>query len=196
MVVDPVQRRRAVVEATLRLVAREGVEGASLRKVADEAGLNIGSVRHYFDNHDALLAAAAEEVGDRMGSRLAVHPPPEVRPASPAEAVATVARVVEELLPLDEAKHVEAIVLLEFMAAARRRPVLRPMSERMARDLRQVLHEVLTSVGVRDVDAETARLTALIGGLTTDVVYPHGSPTPARLRETLRFHLEQVIDRR
>ena len=71
--IDPEKRRREVVEAAFRLVIAHGVEGISLRKVAEESGLNIGSVRHYFDGHQDLLVAAAQEAGDRMGRRLAQH---------------------------------------------------------------------------------------------------------------------------
>ncbi len=52
----------------------EAIEGVSLRKVAKESGLSIGSVRHYFDGHHDLLTAAAQEAGARMGRRLASHP--------------------------------------------------------------------------------------------------------------------------
>lgn len=64
--IDPRERRRDIVRAAFRLVVAEGVAGMSLRKVAAESGLNIGSVRHYFRGHDELLIAAAEEAGDRM----------------------------------------------------------------------------------------------------------------------------------
>lgn len=53
--IDPQERRQEVIRAAFRLVVAEGIEGVSLRKVADESGLNVGSVRHYFDGHHDLL---------------------------------------------------------------------------------------------------------------------------------------------
>jgi AcrR family transcriptional regulator len=41
-----------------RVVRRAGFEQASLRNVAEEAGLAIGSVRHYFDGHTDLMVFA------------------------------------------------------------------------------------------------------------------------------------------
>ncbi|MFI9589760.1 TetR family transcriptional regulator [Nonomuraea sp. NPDC052265] len=38
------------------VVRRAGFEQASLRNVAEEAGLAIGSVRHYFAGHTELIA--------------------------------------------------------------------------------------------------------------------------------------------
>lgn len=61
-IVDPGARRRAVADAVLRVIGREGVEGASLRNVAEEAGLAIGSVRHYFRDHDELLLFTMREL--------------------------------------------------------------------------------------------------------------------------------------
>ena len=46
--VDAALRRQEVVEAVFRIIAADGLERASLREVADEAELAVGSVRHYF----------------------------------------------------------------------------------------------------------------------------------------------------
>ena len=40
--IDPEKRRQQVLEAAFRLVVAEGIDGVSLRKVAEESGLNIG----------------------------------------------------------------------------------------------------------------------------------------------------------
>lgn len=51
------QRRLQLIEATLRCLGRDGVEATVVRRIAEEAGLSIGMVRHYFSGKDALLAA-------------------------------------------------------------------------------------------------------------------------------------------
>ena len=66
--VAPDARRREVGEAVLRVVGRLGaVEGASYAAIAAESGLAVGSVRHYFPNHDAILQFAMQELADRVG---------------------------------------------------------------------------------------------------------------------------------
>ena len=191
--IDPRQRRRHVVEAAFRLVVAEGIEGLSLRKVAAEAGLNIGSVRHFFDGHEDLLAAAAEEAGDRMGRRLAHHPVDGLRGLAGAEALDALQALVEEVLPVDAERRDESIVVLELILAARTRPVFRPISERMSADLHRVVADALAALGADDPDAKAYQVTAVIGGLTIDTVTPHGSLTAERLRATLRAHLAMLL---
>ncbi|WP_017596550.1 TetR/AcrR family transcriptional regulator [Nocardiopsis potens] len=191
--IDPEQRRRHVVQAAFRLVVAEGIDGLSLRKVAVEAGLNVGSVRHYFDGHEDLLAAAAEEAGDRMGRRLAHHPVDGLRGLTGEEALDALQALVEEVLPVDEERRDESIVVLELILAARTRPVFRPISERMAADLDQVVTDAFAALGADDPEAKAAQVTALIGGLTIDTVTPHGSLGTERLRAILRAHLAMLL---
>ncbi|MGH3548110.1 MAG: hypothetical protein ACRDQU_08350 [Pseudonocardiaceae bacterium] len=43
-------------------MVRSGLQQASLRAVADEATLNLGSVRHYFDNQQELMRFAMQSM--------------------------------------------------------------------------------------------------------------------------------------
>jgi AcrR family transcriptional regulator len=53
--------RRALVEATLNLVAAHGTAGFTLRAAAKLAGVTDGAPYHHFEDKEALLAAVAEE---------------------------------------------------------------------------------------------------------------------------------------
>ena len=68
--VDALIRRQEVVDAVFRIIAADGLERASLREVADEAQLAVGSVRHYFASSDELLTHAFAVVVDRIVGRL------------------------------------------------------------------------------------------------------------------------------
>ncbi|MCX4967836.1 TetR family transcriptional regulator C-terminal domain-containing protein [Streptomyces sp. NBC_00654] len=191
--IDLEQRRADVIEAAFRLLVDEGFSGLSLRKVAAESGWNIGSVRHYFDDHRSLLMAAASEVGARMGRRLTRYPADALSGLTGESAVNALQELVEELLPIDEERRVESIVLTEFIVAARVNPIFRPVTEQMAADMRQVITDAL---GVLDVDEpaeEAERLIAVLGGLILDSVTPHGSIGVERLRRTLRAHLRSIL---
>lgn len=190
--IDLEQRRKDVIEAAFRLVTAEGLTGLSLRKVAVESGLNIGSVRHYFDDHRNLLVAAATEVGDRMGKRLTRYSTDTLVGLEGEPAVDALQALLEELLPLDDERRVESIVLTEFIVAARVNPVFRPVTERMA-DMRQVITRALDVLDVPEPAEEAERLVAILGGLVLDAVTPHGSLSAERLRKTLRAHLRSVL---
>lgn len=192
--IDADFRRKEAVEAALRLVVAEGIDGLSLRKVADESGLNIGSVRHYFDGHHDLLAAAAQEAGDRMGHRLAKYPVEHLRGLRGSNAIDALQALIEEVLPVDEQRREESIVVAEFVMASRTRPVFHAMSERMGTDLAEVISEALVMLGAQDPDTGTARLVAVIGGLTLDAVTPHGALTPERIRQVLRVEVQILLE--
>ncbi len=52
------ERRESLMEATLSCVARHGLEGATVRRITDEAGVTAGLVRHYFGSKDELIRNA------------------------------------------------------------------------------------------------------------------------------------------
>ncbi|MEU3269766.1 TetR family transcriptional regulator C-terminal domain-containing protein [Saccharomonospora sp. NPDC006951] len=191
--IDPEKRRRDVIEAAFRLVVAEGLEGVSLRKVAEESGLNIGSVRHYFDGHLDLLSAAAEEAGNRMGGRLAGHPAGNLRGLRGEAALDALQALVESVLPVDDARRDEAIVVVELIMASRTMPVFRAMSARMAADLAAVLREAFGALDVPDPECAAAQVAAVIGGLTIDTVTPHGGLSVEALRAVLRAHLRTLL---
>lgn len=52
------KKRREVLEATLRLLAREGPRAVTHRAVAKEAGTSLRATTYYFESRDQLLDAA------------------------------------------------------------------------------------------------------------------------------------------
>ncbi len=66
------QAREALLDAASRLFAARGVEGVSLRRIADQAGVTPAMVHYYFGSkeglHDALLARTFTGVLERLRS--------------------------------------------------------------------------------------------------------------------------------
>ncbi len=62
---DIIERRRKILEATERIFKRKGIEDASIRKIALEAGVITGAIYPYFDGKEEiyaeLLVAAGSE---------------------------------------------------------------------------------------------------------------------------------------
>jgi AcrR family transcriptional regulator len=195
-VVDPVVRRQAVAEAVFRVVVRDGVEQASLRNVALEAGLAIGSIRHYFDSHDAMIIFAVEALIQSIDQRVMAHvhslaDRTDLR--RPAE------RVLSEVLPLDERRRDEAVLWLAFATASRTRPSLLPHAERLYDGLRQLCRRALTVMAEAgtvaaglDVALEAERLASLLNGLAVDGVLHPDRMTPDLTVSLLRKHLDSL----
>ena len=193
---DAEQRREAVADAVFRVVARDGLHRASLRSVAAEAGLNHGSVRHYFADQRDLMRFAMRTLVDRVSARLQARVDAVGDPGGlPAgRSVDTVVDLFGELLPLDARRRDEVAVFVEFSAAARRDPGLADLArESMTGTDALVRRALAPSLGPgRDLDVEVDRLAALLDGLAlagTRAVAPVG---PDRQRAALRAHLADV----
>ncbi|MFE0170911.1 TetR/AcrR family transcriptional regulator [Streptomyces sp. NPDC059002] len=63
-------RRRALIEATVRVIARDGAAGVTHRTVAKEAGLPTTATTYYFDGIDALLTAALTSCMEEDSARI------------------------------------------------------------------------------------------------------------------------------
>lgn len=175
-VVDPVARRAVVVDAVFRVAVREGLQRASLRVVADEAGINIGSLRHYFGSHQELMTFAMRAMLERLGERVRGR----LGEVGGRVDRGFLVELFSELLPLDERRRGEATVFLEFVTAARTDPAFAELSHGAAIGAREMVRQVLDRLdadgllaGGRDVGVETERLAALLDGLTLSaVLYP------------------------
>jgi DNA-binding transcriptional regulator YbjK len=64
------ERERPVMEATLRLIGRKGIDGVTHRAVAAEAGLSLGAITHHFASRDALVDGALRLALTREVGRL------------------------------------------------------------------------------------------------------------------------------
>jgi AcrR family transcriptional regulator len=69
-IVDHDTQRSKFAEAAIRLVARDGFEGMTMRAVAAEAGLSYGSLFHYFDSKDELLMHAIRHSTSKQSQRV------------------------------------------------------------------------------------------------------------------------------
>ncbi len=54
-----------ILDATLRVLARDGVVGVSMRAVAREAGVAVGLANYHFENKTTLVCAALRRIGER-----------------------------------------------------------------------------------------------------------------------------------
>ena len=68
--VDHDERRRHIGAAVLRLIATRGLAAASLRNVAAEAGVSMGTVQHYFTTKQEMLDFAQRYNYERATVRI------------------------------------------------------------------------------------------------------------------------------
>jgi AcrR family transcriptional regulator len=188
-VVDHDVRRHELVEAAWRVVRRGGVERATVREVAAEAGCSPGSLRHYFPTQAELLGAAMQAVAERVRSRIAAL-------STGSDPSAAVLRLLEQVLPLDDERRTEMEVWLAFSARAQVDPVLREQRDATYEDLRAFVRQCVDGLAEGGLvrpelsrERETTRLHALVDGLALHGITAPDTITPRRTREVLRAHV-------
>ena len=122
------RRRRELAHAVHRTVDRVGIEGASLREIAREAGVTTGTLTHYFADRGELVEYALELVVSESTERVMA-----------AAATGSLLDALCEWLPLDEHRRHEGAAGLVGISAARRDPALAEGLSRRYRAARDLL---------------------------------------------------------
>ena len=110
-IVDHDERRLELVDATWRIIARQGLEGATMREIATEAGFANGALKPYFPTKDTLLEFAFGHVFNRTNQRIA-----EVTAGK--NGMAALRAFCLEVLPLDDERVNEARIVIPFWQKA------------------------------------------------------------------------------
>ncbi|MEC3979414.1 TetR/AcrR family transcriptional regulator [Amycolatopsis sp. H20-H5] len=199
-IVDSAARRIEIAEAVYRVIRRDGLAQASLRGVAVEAGLVVGSIRHYFVSHDELILFAVRILVERVLVRLYAHVEELKAPASTREKrMELTERLLGELLPLDAERLAETEVWLAFSAVARTKPKLAEDTAKVPKGTRALVKRLLTEaarggnlIKKLDVDLETERLAVLLEGLAMAATDRPEHTSPELMVRVLRRHLDSL----
>ena len=189
-VVDPDERRRAVVDALFAVLRREGMAGATVRAVAAEAGLSPGAMRHYVTSQGELLELATRVVGDRVVARVSSH--------RSVKGLDDLVDVLAEVVPLDDERRAEAEVWLALVVQSRTDARLAPLVRETHDGLRAMVAAVVRAVAPELPSASTElavdRLHALVDGLALHGVLHPDIATPQRLRAALHAHVAELAE--
>lgn len=116
------RRRRALIDATLRVVARDGVSGVTHRTVAREAGVPTTASTYYFASIDDLLCDALTTCMREDAEKL--HAAADALPAD-ADPRSAIAAMMADLV----ATPGHLLAEYELFLLAARRPELREATE-------------------------------------------------------------------
>lgn len=193
-VVDQEARRQLIADALLAVVRRDGIGAVSVRSVAAEAGLSVGSMRHTAASQDDLVAFAMRAVADRVGARVAGRV--GGWDAAHAADLDDLVDLCGEVLPLDDERRAEAAVWLELVTLARTAPRLAEVSTQAHLGIRSLVDRVVAAL-LPEADparheAEATRLHALLDGLALHVVLQPEVADLRGVRAAVRHHLAHL----
>ena len=78
MTATTVDKRTAILAATLDLIAEHGFHGTPMSKVAKQSGVSAGIIYHYFENKDDLIHALYKDIKARFAAALLYDNPQDL----------------------------------------------------------------------------------------------------------------------
>ncbi|MBI4831302.1 MAG: TetR family transcriptional regulator C-terminal domain-containing protein [Candidatus Lindowbacteria bacterium] len=192
-VVNHKDRRENVAEATWRVIAKRGVDTATIREIAKEANCATGMLQYYFKNKDELILYALQLAVLRMGGRM-------WRRGEESAGTQILRNVIIESLPLDEERRLEWQILAVFYGRAATNTAMAEECDLWYTDYRILLRGLITN-GKRDgyyrteIDAATeadAIISLVVGvGVLTTIKPRHFAPEFQL--ELLDRHLSRLL---
>jgi DNA-binding transcriptional regulator YbjK len=177
------RRRRAILDATLRVISAGGVDAVTHRRVAAEADVALGSTTYYFASREELVREAFRYYLAEVTTALA-----SLERESPIERAADVAEALIELARREFADPALVLAEYELILYAARDPVLAQDFNAYERGLEAQLAGPLERLGAdRPVEAARTVIGLMRGFELERLTRPHTSA------EELRRRLEFVV---
>jgi AcrR family transcriptional regulator len=180
------QRKRAILDATLRLVAAQGVGAVRLRDVARASGVSVGSLQYYFDSRDQLLHEAFDQHARSVVDVIAVADDVSASPWVRLSAVIDAAVLRRDL-------RYSAALWMEFVTAGLHDDQLRSLLADTYEAWRDLLAEVVRAGAeagefrpLLPPETVVVCLVALIDGFELAVAIDMADATPAAIAEELK----------
>ncbi len=189
-----VQRRQDIIEATLRVMARDGLRAVSHRAVASEASVPLASTTYYFRDLEDLIIESflhwsegqrrdIEAFQVRVLALLS-----QTRVAGTAEALADAASAYV----LDQVRRLRSDRVLEyaFLHEAIRVPRLRAALERQQQGYLDFLREFHAALGSPQPELDAQITNSVLLGLEKSALLAQG---PVEIRAVMLRHLQQAL---
>ncbi len=169
------ERREQILRAYETCVARFGVEGASLEKIAEEAGLARPLIRHNVGNRDDLLAALVDRFLSR--SERSVQRMIDALPESRATET-----LIDWLFDPNYSDAQFVLVAEALIAASQEDPTLATLMKRWTREFIASVRGVVRSDAPNASGQELDAVAAGVAGIyfNTDSLTPMGDMADVR----------------
>ena len=176
-----------LADAAISIIAREGFDALSVRRVAREARLTGGTVQHHYPSKVELTVAALDRTVHRQSARLANVP-------STGTALDRLTRELCALLPNDPVSTEEAVVWIAMSAAVpghpfvanRRRQAADQARVWIASRIRRAQEAGVVDASI-DMDDASAMIEAALDGVMQQAVADHTDTVEDSCRRLCRM---------
>jgi DNA-binding transcriptional regulator YbjK len=153
------ERRERILRATLTVIADSGIAAVTHRRVAEEAGVPLGSLTYWFATKDDLLREALRRFVDEEAERLREVAEALEAGADPPTVAARFAEILEAGSGDDQ------VAQFELYLEAARNPALRDIAAESFRAYEDVATAALRAVGLPDPAGAAPLFVSLADGL-------------------------------
>jgi AcrR family transcriptional regulator len=160
---DGIARRRAILEAASVVLSRDGRSSFSMRRVAQEVGISLGNLQHYFPTESTLIRALLEEILERSLQQFTKELPPATAPPRRTE---DLGRAVDRLLAIQRDPELSRL-FFELWAIASRDDEARAAVSAFYRSYREAIEAQLCAWGAsqgRSASHRAALIVILLEG--------------------------------
>jgi AcrR family transcriptional regulator len=179
-------RRRRITEIVLRVIAGEGIDAATVRRIAAEVGFSTAVVTYYFENKQDLLVSALRLLGELNQAKFE-----EFSTRQPPDLVSFLLSMTA-LAPEDRACWRACVAFWERSLDA----------PEFAAELRSWIDAVLSRIeyfiaalqpGCRDSRRIATQLFDLVQGISTHMLFDPESWPPDAVREALAENVRLLL---
>ncbi|WP_441251936.1 TetR/AcrR family transcriptional regulator [Tardiphaga sp. 71_E8_N1_1] len=157
------KRQSLLLDAALRIIARDGHYQLTLRNVGIEAKCGHAAVRYYFGSRDALMCAVSEFAGDYIAREShRIIPRLEAAAEDPSKFARIITRHNIEILIK---KRNMGLVVFEMNFAAAREEYLRPIIYKWGRAHSELFSKAFVKLGSKNAAADYSFMLNTINGL-------------------------------
>lgn len=191
-IVDAYEQRAHLAEAALRIITKEGINAATVRSVAKEAGVSTGAFQHYFGHKRELLRFALQYATAETRR----HVESILQTSSGLEAVR---RVLAEVVPLNAEARAHCQLRFCFWSSATTDPdvaaeqtaVYTGWRDLLVRLLRQAEEDGELAPGL-DLQREASGIIAFVDGLAVQATFEPAQLPPRRQLELVDRYLNRL----
>jgi AcrR family transcriptional regulator len=155
--------RQRILDAAVRRIAQEGIDGVRIARIAMDAGVSAALVHYHFASRDALLGEALEYSYELAGDMRTVN-------LETLDAVPRLKGMIEWCLPLPGYQRDDFILWVELWLRAARNPELGATAARLYERMHEWFRDAIADgveagqIGKCDPDAVADLAVALLDG--------------------------------
>lgn len=191
--IDHEARKKIVAEAVWKLLNERGVGAITVRNVAAEAGISMGSLRHSFDNRVELLTYALDLIGQETEASMQAV-------SVKGQDVLNTVKVLEHFLPITPRSQAISRITLGMVSELRPIPGIKDISMAGLERIRSYFYDMLVHLDDAgqiktgtNLRVQANKLTMLSYGLSTKAIIGGKGSDPVNISKIFRSSMNELL---